>query len=78
MTFATVIKWCKDEGINIDNSKSLISIVDKYPIIPIDLTYNNSKTPFNDNNVNTIYKEKLLPELYDNNLTNWSDMDKKG
>ena len=66
-SFGTVIKWCNDEKIDINTTKHLKSIIDKYPIIPIELNYNNKY--FNKkSNVDIIKQAKLEPELFNNYL----------
>jgi len=72
ITFATIINWCKEEGINYKTSKSIKSIVDKYPENPIELTIHdkesfklNPEKCFNMTNTNVINLPKLDPTLYD-------------
>ena len=66
-SFGTVIKWCNDEKIDINKTKHLKSLIDKYPIIPIELDYKNNY--FNKSlNVNVINQAKLEPEIFNNYL----------
>ena len=66
-SFGTVIKWCNDENIDINLTKHLKSIIDKYPIIPVELEYENKY--FNKSlNVNILNQAKLEPEIFNNYL----------